>query len=109
MSVSVHAVGVRDLDAEFDKMFELASSCHDAMVSLPKEVQEYFEDYLDEYGSLPVFESKLNRLELERYMFEEPINGDGIVIDGGHFGGDGMIIDLSSLPSDIHKIRIYAL
>lgn len=108
-SISVH--GVRDLDVDFKEMIAIAKMCKKKNVSLPKEVIEYFEPLRSGFDSIEDMKN-IDEKSVGEYMSEVSLTWDlGKKIKGLTTGdpdcGDGMIIDLSKLPQEIKKLRIY--
>jgi len=103
MSVNTYVSGIRNKTARFDDMVDLKMFCDKLTVSYPEELIDYFNgtDALEMDDKADVIKEAL----------EVSLNYDlcGIVglTKGNIDTDDGMIVDLSKLPDDITKLRIY--
>lgn len=91
MSVSVHIVGVRDMDHTFKKMLKVKHACDGADIPYPKEVNEYFGELLD----------------YEEKYFEEHMRDIEITYAGNPERGEGAVVELKGLPEECKAIRVY--
>jgi hypothetical protein len=103
MGCHTYAVGIRDLDGKFKDMVDLKLMCDKTKVSYPQELEDYFKKAIKEYGSDDL--KYLSEERMTSIMTEMAIPKDARTGDVEY--NDGMIIDLSKLPADIKKIRIY--
>ena len=98
---SVSVVGQRDPDGKLADMVALKELCQKNSVTYPDELKEYFKgtdalEMKDAEGTIrEATEVGLNELKI-----------DGL-LDGDVEYGCNMIVDLTKLPDDIKKIRIY--
>ena len=102
MSVDVYVSGIRDADGKLSDMLDLKSQCDKLRIAYPLELRDYFR------GSDALHMS--NRADAERASVEVNFSSYGPlpgVATGCVEEGDGMVIDLSKLPDDIKRIRIY--
>ena len=102
MGVSVDVNGVRNADGKLAKMIELRFQCDELGTSYPLELIDYFEgtDAL-EYDS----SEKMLR-EMMEVSLKYGLNIPGLL--GGDIEyGDGLIIDLTKMPEDIKRLRVY--
>jgi len=112
MGASTYVSGVRDLDEKFESMWHLLEVCHENGVSVPKEVHDYFEEGIEDFWDLSIsdptwkeaYGSATAKSEARRQMQEVSLYGDGDIEYG-----DGMVINLADIPSDVKKIRIYMM
>jgi len=96
MGASTYIVGIRDLDKKFKSMLQLRQSCDKVGATYPKELETYFGDHI-----------VLSDEDLPGGMAEVTLSDLKGAIEGDMEYGDGAFIDLTKLPSDIKKIRIY--
>lgn len=109
MSVSINVEGIRDLDVNFKKMYDVLIQCKKAGVSLPKEVVAYFrENCSEEYDIID-----------EEYLMREDYSKEDLAkfvrtvdlyryMSGSVMYDDGATISLDKIPSDVKTLRIYA-
>ena len=103
MGVSVFVNGVRSHDGKLGEMADLKVLCDSNEMSYPPELVKYFEgsDALDMRERSDVIKAATEvSLRYDLRNIKGLTNGD---VDYGN----GMIIDLSKLPDDIKKLRIY--
>lgn len=105
MGASVFISGVREPDGKLGDMLDLLEQCDKLGVKYPPELVDYFK-------GTEVLEMKYDReaaiqtateFDLE-YGPLAKING---LVEGNVEYGDGATIDLTKLPDDIKKLRIY--
>ncbi len=93
MSMSTSVVGIRPADARFMAMFQIYENCEKAKVSIPKEVEEFFN------GERPDEAGVVIDLTDKKYK--------GAVKEWSDDGSQGYEVDLSKLPKDITRLRFY--
>ena len=97
MSISVYCRGIRDLNSKFAQMLAVKAACDAANTSYPPELQTFFKPVVDQFGSLDV----------EDKHIREAMTETDIKYKGDAMYGDGMIITLSDIPSDVKAIRVF--
>ena len=102
MGASVRVKGVRDPDGKLGSMILLKEQCDKVGASYPVEMVQYFAG-VDELEFATKEELILKCCEHD-VVYEMKIEG---LVEGNPDEGDGMIIDLSKLPADIKKLRVY--
>ena len=106
--IAIHAV--RDLDVDFNEMIAIAKMCKKKKVSLPKEVVEYFKPLKDKYENIEDMDS-IDEDSIAEHMAEEHVEYDLKHIQGLCSGDTdteaGLVIDLTKLPKEFKKLRIY--
>ena len=103
MGCNVRVVGVRDLDGKFKDMVALKNLCDKTKASYPKELINYFEAAIEEHGTDDL--EDLDDEGMQEIMAGMEIPDDATEGDPDY--DDGMFIDLSKLPKDIKKLRVY--
>lgn len=89
MGMSTHAVGFRPPDKQWKKMKRIWEDCEEAGVSIPKEVEKFFQG--ESPGDAPGMEIDLGEA-VTRYNAEMC---------------DGYEIDVTKLPEGVKIIRVY--
>jgi len=102
MSVDVYVSGIRDADGKLSDMLDLKSQCDKLHIAYPPELREYFRGS-DALGMSDRADAARAAVEVDLSAYG-PLPG---VADGSVEEGDGMVIDLSKLPDDIKRLRIY--
>ena len=87
MSVSVYVKGIVERDDRYEDMVAIKRACDRQRVQYPDEVTEYFGD-----------------IDLD---CEDPVVDISGATTGDVKYGDGMLIDIESIPDKVKKIRIY--
>lgn len=103
MGCDTYAIGIRDLDGKFKDMVDLKLMCDKTKVSYPRELVDYFAPAIKEHGTDEL--KYLDEKAMESIMTEMQIPKEARTGDVEY--KDGMFIDVSKLPKDIKKIRIY--
>ena len=102
MSVDVYVSGIRDADGKLSDMLDLKSQCDKLHIAYPPELREYFRGS-DALGMSDRADAARAAVEVDLSAYG-PLPG---VADGSVEEGDGIVIDLSKLPDDIKRLRIY--
>lgn len=90
MGMSTHVIGIGKPDEKHKRMFEVYEACQAAGISVPDEVNEYFDwDSPNESG---------RKIELRR--------GDAVTEYRAEMR-DGYEVEIAKLPKDITHIRFY--
>lgn len=88
MGASFYVTGCREKGADYDRMKAIYENCQELGIPVPKEVNKYFNwDEPSEDGP---------EIDLEDAGYAEEYSEDG---------EHGFIVDLSSLPDDIRKVK----
>ena len=102
MSVSVFIAGQRDEDGRLRGMANLKTECDRMGLSYPPELIAYFEGTEAlEHDSIDAIVRCATEVNLK---YELKVDG---LIEGDPAYGEGAIIDLSKLPTDICRLRVY--
>jgi hypothetical protein len=111
MGCNIAIKAIRDLDVDFKEMITIAKMCKKKNISLPKEVIEYFKPLEEDYDSIEdmdeIDEKSIGKLMGEvhiEYGLGEKIKG---LVSGDRETEDGLVIDLTKLPKEFKKIRVY--
>lgn len=100
MSVSTHVVGLRDEGGRLREVADLVVRCRSLALKPPEEAIKFLGD-----GIYHTTVDEMVRASVDVDL-KHDLKIDGLV-DGDIEYGDGIFIDLSKLPADIKKIRIY--
>ena len=93
MGVEIFIEGLREAGPQLDSMLDLKRKCDELKMDYPPQLVEYFEG--------------TDALEMRNeYARNEALSVD-IRVEGDVMYDDGAYIDLSELPEDVKKIRIY--
>ena len=103
MSVNVYVAGQRDSDGKLAQMADLLVRCNTLDVEPPAEVAAYFSDI--ELHGCPTVE-KLIDAATEVSLHYDDLTIEGL-LEGDVEYGDGLVIDLTKLPEDIKRLRVY--
>lgn len=100
MSVSVHINGVRDPEDGLREMAELVLRCRKLGFDPPKEVADALGEavYLGNVDEIVRFATEVS------LKYNLKIDG---LIEGDAEYGNGVVVDLTKLPPDIKKLRVY--
>lgn len=96
MSMSLHVVGIKPADEEYNKKREAYLACEKAGVSPPAELQKFF-DY-DRPGELGI-EVDLTRQPHDLKRCVEEYRAEM---------ADGYTLDVTKLPEGVRYVRFYA-
>ena len=102
MSVNVYVSAVRDPVESLDKMIALKNSCDELEASYPPQLVKYFEGT----DALRGLTDDGIRKEMHEANIPYDVKIEGLA-EGAIEIGDGMLIDLSKLPAEFKKIRIF--
>jgi hypothetical protein len=92
MGMSTHVVGIKPADAKFKEMLAIYRACEKAKVSIPKEVDDFFDgETPDESGVVVSLEA----------------SAKGPVQEWQDDSAEGYEVDLRKLPADIKILRFY--
>lgn len=100
MSVSVYINGVRDATGKLRDMAELVVRCRKLGFDPPKEVA----DALGEAIYLGDIDEIVRAATEVSLKYDLKIDG---LLEGNPEYGNGVVIDLSKLPPEIKKLRVY--
>lgn len=102
MSVSININGIREPDTKMRDMVELMKQCDKLGIPYPQELEDYF-------AGTEALDMELPEDAIEAATEVSLQYGLGItdLVEGIVEYGDGAVINLSLLPDDIKKIRIY--
>ena len=89
MGVSLYVEGYRKADEQWNKMKAIWNACHDAKISVPKEVDVFF-DYHN-----------------PNKMTGKKIDISSAIVEYSGDCASGFEIDITRLPKDIRHIRAY--
>ncbi len=92
MSMSTNVIGFRPPDDKFKKFAAIWHQCEDAGVSMPREVEEFFQGVAPDPQGVKV------------HLKE---GKDGPVKPWKEDDGEGFEIDLTKLPKDVKIIRFW--
>lgn len=82
MGMTTFVIGILD-DAEYEKMLSVYNTCKDAGVSIPPEVEIYFDGFDPELGG------RITTIKSEKYNDQSR---------------DGIIVELDKIPEKVKKI-----
>ena|GEM_PF-4722149 len=98
MSVSTHIVGQRNRGGKLGDMLDLKELCDKLQIHYPPELMEYFK------GTAAL--ASTSRESALQMATEVDLDIEGLAAGSVEYG-DGAVIDLTKLPDDIKRLRIY--
>lgn len=92
MGISIHLIGLRDLDGKFQDMVTLKHLCDKNCIAYPKELDDYFRGQT--YESEKYLREVLETVPLNKREFRSD-------------NGEGFEIDVKDIPEEVKTLRFY--